>query len=863
MFAGNISNLNRAISLGVAAVLSFAALLPLSGVAHAAGIDGFDQNDLISDQAMYGDVADSLSVEEIQAFLNAKGAKCSRGKDGSACLKDARFDVPSFPASRFCEREFVGGNGQSAAQVIANASRACRVSPKVLIVLLQKEQGLVTSQNPTQRNYARATGFACPDTAPCDPAKAGFATQVYSAASRLQQYRLEPHRFNFAVGRTSNIGYHPKKECGGTTVTPKSAATAALYNYTPYVPNAAALANPYGEGDKCSAYGNRNFYRLHSDWFGQPNLDSGSGAQTPPPAPQSPAPQPPAPPQQTPPSVNNEPIRVTAENLTIAGQAPLTLPQIANNTFPIGNWDGHALEDVAHVLSNGDLFLYSHATPTSYVEPRRIGQGWHRMKFIRGGIDWDGNGTSDIIAVDNHNRMILYRGTGNSGFGAISHIGNGWGSFEQILLVPSGPHGRPAVIASGNGGSYVYPTDGRGGWRQRSATNLPSLRDAIIAPDIWGSGYSMLILPESHTSIAFYSTKDGATFARSGHLNLPDGYSTVVNASRVPGRNEMILDVLNANRTATSITLAMTKGNTAVPAPPPAPVPTPPAPAPAPPTPPAPPAPPASSGVPPLWSGAKYSGASHAGNGWPSSHVYSMGDFDGDGNVDAAIMWADGRLVLYPSNAHGTAFRSARQIGAGWHTLKDFHTGVDFDGDTRPDVIGRTRNGELRLYPGNGRGGFAKPRQIGAGWNMFDTIKVLRQGPKGKPVVVGVSGDRIRLYPTDGRGAFLTPFAWSSGFPWAKHAIASDDWNNDGQSDLLYQAPDGMLYVAQQNATAFAQPSQARIGSGWQGFSRLIPAHFDAAQKSLWVIDGQRKLLVFTWKSKLGQGSFAPTPRVR
>jgi uncharacterized protein Veg len=41
-----------------------------------------------------------------------------------------------------------------------------------------------------------------------------------------------------------------------------------LYKYTPYTPNAAALNNLYGLGDNCSAYGNRNFWRYFTDWFG-------------------------------------------------------------------------------------------------------------------------------------------------------------------------------------------------------------------------------------------------------------------------------------------------------------------------------------------------------------------------------------------------------------------------------------------------------------------------------------------------------------------------------------------------------------------------------------------------------------------
>ncbi len=62
----------------------------------------------------------------------------------------------------------------------------------------------------------------------------------------------------------------------GTTRTPaadravlmRNQATAALYYYTPYPPNAAALANLCGTGDGCSAYGNRNFWVFYNTWFG-------------------------------------------------------------------------------------------------------------------------------------------------------------------------------------------------------------------------------------------------------------------------------------------------------------------------------------------------------------------------------------------------------------------------------------------------------------------------------------------------------------------------------------------------------------------------------------------------------------------
>lgn len=167
-------------------------------------------------------------------------------------------------------KTYAGATNETAAQVIAKAASACGINPRVLITMLQKEQGLVTASGSslTVAKYQKAMGLSCPDSAACDPAHAGFAPQVYGAASRLVTYGEKPQSYNYRAGQTAKIAYHPNASCGSSSVTIKNRATAALYNYTPYQPNAAALANIYGTGDSCSSYGNRNFWRLFSDWFG-------------------------------------------------------------------------------------------------------------------------------------------------------------------------------------------------------------------------------------------------------------------------------------------------------------------------------------------------------------------------------------------------------------------------------------------------------------------------------------------------------------------------------------------------------------------------------------------------------------------
>ncbi|MCA9329184.1 hypothetical protein KDA11_00930, partial [Candidatus Saccharibacteria bacterium] len=162
--------------------------------------------------------------------------------------------------------------GKLAGQIIWDVAQEYGINPQVLIVMLQKEQGLITDNWPWKVQYQKAMGYACPDTAPCDTQYYGFYNQVSSAAWQLKRYIALPYKYNFQVGVTRYIQYNPNAACGGSQVYLENAATAALYNYTPYQPNAGALANMYGTAD-CGAYGNRNFWRYFNDWFGSTHIN--------------------------------------------------------------------------------------------------------------------------------------------------------------------------------------------------------------------------------------------------------------------------------------------------------------------------------------------------------------------------------------------------------------------------------------------------------------------------------------------------------------------------------------------------------------------------------------------------------------
>lgn len=233
--------------------------------ATAAGSD-FTPGELIADVNFYDKAA--MSEAQIQSFLVSMVGSCAN----SLCLANYRATTPNRSWTYGTCAPYVGASNESAARIIFKAQEACGLSARVILVTLQKEQSLLTNPAPTADVMRKAMGYGCPDTAECDSVYYGFFNQVYAAARQLTWYGNPGGSFTWLkLGQPNNVLFHPDAaRCGGANVTIANRATAALYYYTPYQPNAAALANLYGEGDSCSSYGNRNFWRMFNDWFGDP-----------------------------------------------------------------------------------------------------------------------------------------------------------------------------------------------------------------------------------------------------------------------------------------------------------------------------------------------------------------------------------------------------------------------------------------------------------------------------------------------------------------------------------------------------------------------------------------------------------------
>lgn len=250
----------------------FVSIISQAPTAHAT-LAGFSAGNIMDDIVM--SKKDALTQTQIQSFLKSKNSCNDRGlsrltgynstkgwlkADGTTYyynLKDGHFIC-------MADQDF---NGESAAHIIWQTAQDYNLNPQVLIVLLEKEQGLVTDTWPNYNvQYRSATGFGCPDTAPCDAQYYGLKNQIRQAASLFKEV-LTGGWTNYPVG-WNYIQYNPSASCGGSNVYVKNRATSSLYRYTPYQPNQAALNAGWGAAYPCGAYGNRNFYNLFTTWFG-------------------------------------------------------------------------------------------------------------------------------------------------------------------------------------------------------------------------------------------------------------------------------------------------------------------------------------------------------------------------------------------------------------------------------------------------------------------------------------------------------------------------------------------------------------------------------------------------------------------
>jgi len=249
--------------------------LPLFAAAQTAD-PNFNAGNLISDAA-FSDTRTFGGAAGIQKFLEIKGSVLANQdpaflawlKEPNAILLKQALDdpEPSLPYLR------------TAAQLIWDASQSTGLNPQVILVTMEKEEGLIDQQfsSPGAQATAidHAMGFNCGDAVGCWNLFPGFYYQLFgnldssgnrylgAAKSLMKSFTTNGGRGPAYNGSVSKVGQTIilDNTLGGydnippqQNVTLADNATAALYRYTPHVFN-----------------GNYNFWKFFQDWFKYPN----------------------------------------------------------------------------------------------------------------------------------------------------------------------------------------------------------------------------------------------------------------------------------------------------------------------------------------------------------------------------------------------------------------------------------------------------------------------------------------------------------------------------------------------------------------------------------------------------------------
>lgn len=243
-------------------ILAMTVLFLLPFVAKAE--NQFNPGMLISDYDLLN--FKSLSVDQIQRFLEDHNSYLANYKTISSYGQEKRASEIIYDASvnNYDCTDIKLSDSSTEEERKAKCKTIGTVSPKFLLVLLQKEQSLIESASPKESQLDWATGYGCPDSWACNPYYKGFGKQVNSAALQFRWYLLNPNSYKYREGGTyvfkNKYGTISQQE---VEVTIENKATASLYNYTPHVYN-----------------GNYNFWLLWNKYFPSQGYPDGTLIKT-------------------------------------------------------------------------------------------------------------------------------------------------------------------------------------------------------------------------------------------------------------------------------------------------------------------------------------------------------------------------------------------------------------------------------------------------------------------------------------------------------------------------------------------------------------------------------------------------------
>jgi hypothetical protein len=450
-------------------------------------------------------------------------------------------------------------------------------------------------------------------------------------------------------------------------------------------------------------------------------------------------------------------------------------------------------------VANGTLWVYPNTGDSADRWPTRFsaGTGWNIARTLLVG-DVSGDGNADLVARDSttdNGTLRVYRGNGSttSNPWTTSPIwsGTGWNTVGPIMLADATADGRPDIIARTNAGDiFVYPHNGATdsnywtsivvgsvGWPtteklaaiDATGDDLPDLvavdrsGTAWLHPQLSTSARSMWS-PTERREVA-----SGLTYAAEILPGDVDGNGRPELSARVAAGGELSVRIHNGDAAANPWTASTSEGTA-----------------------------------------------------WGFASEVLLGDVDGDGRKDLLALDrsdANGTVWIYRNTGDPGERFTARYFGGnGWNIFTELIVG-DVNGDGLADLVGRTPDGDLYAYPGNGSAtGFPWQQRVwvGSNWQTADRLALGDLDGDAIDDLVDLELDgSLWLFPT---GASTDPIqvdgAWST-----VESIGLGDTTGTGRLDLVVRNDDGSVQIFVNTGATGGNPWRGPSRSGGSGYA--------------------------------------------
>ncbi len=209
--------------------------------------------------------------------------------------------------------------------------------------------------------------------------------------------------------------------------------------------------------------------------------------------------------------------------------------------------------------------------------------------------------------------------------------------------------------------------------------------------------------------------------------------------------------------------------------------------------------------------------------GWNSLRSVALSpDLNGDGKTDIIAQdTAANRLRIYLGNGRG-GFAGVLYRGSGWNAMSRVIAAGDRNRDGHNDLLATRTSGELVYYAGNGAGGLAAGRTIGLRWGGLSSITNAGDlNRDGFPDLLAkrTSDGALLMYAGMAGGSIRPGVLWGTGWGAISPVFGGADLDGDRYPDVLGRLGDGMRTYSANASGRFTRITA--WGSGWRGLNQL------------------------------------------